>query len=142
MNIKRFKYLNDFIAKNDFILSSVFMGIFVIALFITDIGCPTRYLSGICCPGCGMTRAILQLLKFDFKGAFYYHPMVYALPIIVFLFIKRNDINKKLLNTSLAIIILLFLLVYVIRLFDVNNDVVYADIRRSIIYKILGTFKK
>ncbi len=41
--------------------------------------CPILYYTGIPCPGCGMTRALLRLLILDFAGAAAYHPLVYLL---------------------------------------------------------------
>ena len=44
-------------------------------IFIFTLNCPFRALTGIPCPGCGMTRAFLCLLRLDPRGAFLYHPM-------------------------------------------------------------------
>lgn len=46
------------------------------------IGCPIRFLTGVSCPGCGMTRAVIALLKFDPKTAYQYHPMIIIMPLI------------------------------------------------------------
>ena len=37
--------------------------------------CPFLYFFGVPCPGCGMTRALIKACTFDFKAAFYYHPL-------------------------------------------------------------------
>jgi hypothetical protein len=41
--------------------------------------CPTAGLLGIPCPGCGLTRATLAVLRGDFAGAFGFHPLVFVL---------------------------------------------------------------
>lgn len=41
--------------------------------------CPFYAFFGIPCPGCGMTRAFLSLLRFDFVGAWGWNPMVFPL---------------------------------------------------------------
>ena len=87
-----------------------------------------------------MTRAVMHLCKGDVAGAIHYHPLVFTLPIIVVLFVFKDRINKKVLNIILITIIVLFISVYIIRLLDPNNEVVYADITKSIIYKIIGGF--
>lgn len=138
--IKKIKEINPEIVRKDFLLSLMAMIILALALFILDIGCPTRFLTGICCPGCGMTRAVMHLCKGDVAGAIHYHPLVFTLPIIVVLFVFKDRINKKVLNIILITIIVLFISVYIIRLLDPNNEVVYADITKSIIYKIIGGF--
>ena len=40
--------------------------------------CLFRILSGLPCPGCGMTRALSSLLHGDGAAAFFYHPFVFA----------------------------------------------------------------
>lgn len=37
------------------------------------IGCPVYQLTGLRCPGCGNSRAVLALLRLDFSGAFRYN---------------------------------------------------------------------
>lgn len=44
--------------------------------------CLFRSLTGIICPGCGMSRAVLSALRLDFSQAFYYHPMFCILPVL------------------------------------------------------------
>lgn len=136
MIANRIKKIHDFIVKHDLAMSLFTMVVMALVLFIVDIGCPTRFLSGICCPGCGMTRAVISLLHLDINGAVHYHPLVFTLPIIAFLFINQKRINTYVLNTILALIIVAFVVVYLVRLIDPSNEVVYADIRRGIIYKI------
>lgn len=128
--------IHDYIVKNDLILTVFTMIVMAIVLFIVDIGCPSRYITGVCCPGCGMTRATIQLLHGNVPKAIHYHPLVFTLPIITVLFICKKRINVYVLNTILTIIIVAFILVYIVRLIDPSNEVVYADIRRGIIYKI------
>ena len=38
-------------------------------------GCPIRWITGIPCPGCGITRACLALLGGSVAEAFYWNPM-------------------------------------------------------------------
>ena len=61
----------------------VFAAIAAAAYFvshITGIGCPIKFLTGISCGGCGMTRAWLSVAALDIKGAFYYHRLYLFLP--------------------------------------------------------------
>ena len=44
--------------------------------------CPFALLTGIACPGCGMTRAASYLVRGDFSTALTYHPLV---PLIALL---------------------------------------------------------
>ncbi|MBP3201601.1 MAG: DUF2752 domain-containing protein [Lachnospiraceae bacterium] len=137
MMTNKLKKIYDIIVKNDFLISFSVICIMTVVLFIFDIGCPTRYLTGICCPGCGMTRATIHLLKGDINGAIHYHPLVFTLPVIAALFIFKKRINTVVLNSILVLIIIAFISVYIIRILDPYNDVVYADIHKSILYKII-----
>ncbi len=41
--------------------------------------CPLQTLSGLRCPGCGITRACLALARGEFAAAWSYHPFAYLL---------------------------------------------------------------
>lgn len=48
--------------------------------------CPTANLFGIPCPGCGLTRATLAMLRGDLAAAFRFHPLVFVLAPLVAVF--------------------------------------------------------
>jgi hypothetical protein len=39
------------------------------------VGCPFRLITGVPCPGCGMTHAFLAAFRFDFAEALRWHPL-------------------------------------------------------------------
>jgi len=43
--------------------------------------CYWRQTWGVCCPGCGTTRAVQHLIHGDWKTAYYYHPLVFVTAI-------------------------------------------------------------
>ncbi|HVN97643.1 MAG TPA: DUF2752 domain-containing protein [Syntrophorhabdaceae bacterium] len=47
--------------------------------------CPFKALTGIPCPGCGMTRALLCMAKGDFSGALALNPFSYFLVFMIIL---------------------------------------------------------
>lgn len=49
-------------------------------------GCPVRDLTGIPCPGCGMSRAWGLALEPDLAGAMEMHPMFWSIPVFFWLF--------------------------------------------------------
>lgn len=49
-------------------------------LFVTT--CPVVLITGLPCPGCGMTRAFFLFLHLDFSGAWKMHPFIY--PFLIF----------------------------------------------------------
>ena len=46
-------------------------------------GCLIRELTGIPCPGCGMSRAWFAALRLDLGAAFSLHPMFWSVPVLL-----------------------------------------------------------
>jgi hypothetical protein len=80
--------------------------------------CPTYRFLGICCPFCGMTRAHLAALRFDFSTALYYNPVFFlGLPCIFFmahekLFAPKYDKFRKIMA---GILLGIIVAVYIVR---------------------------
>lgn len=113
--------------------------LYILVMNLTEIGCPIRWLTGIPCPGCGMTRALYALLRLDFSGAFYCHPMIY--PLLVFVpwyFFGNTDTprGKKTRNRLLTGIIILAFFVWIYRLFD-EDSLLCIDLSKSVVIKCL-----
>ena len=117
-------------------LIKLFLALIIIGAFYTIVGCPIKFLTGLSCPGCGMTRAYLSLLKLDFPSAFHFHPL-WLIPILFlinyFYIKKKNILIYKIIN---YIFISLFILVYIIRIISVS-DIVTLDFKEGLIYKLL-----
>jgi hypothetical protein len=90
----------------------------IATLYFTGVGCVFRACFGIICPGCGMTRAVISLLRLDFIGAINHHPMVFSLPILYLYFLIDGGLFKsKLLNTIfLSLIGFGFLVVWLVKI--------------------------
>ncbi len=120
--------------------------IFGIGLFLSilPMGCPLKYLTGISCPGCGMTRAFISLLLPDVSLALHYHPLFILVPVMAILYLFGFYLNPKLLRVLWIFLITIFLLTYLVRLFFTRNDVVEIDLQSGIIIKLyhnlLGSF--
>ncbi|MBQ6946428.1 MAG: DUF2752 domain-containing protein [Clostridia bacterium] len=85
--------LKDPKLKSKLYSAAVFCGILAV-YFILQIPCPFRFVTGlflpdaINCPGCGMTRAWLALLRLDIVQAFKMHGMFWSVPIVGYFFWK------------------------------------------------------
>ena len=49
--------------------------------------CPFRALTGLLCPGCGITHAFLSLGRLDFAGAYAANPIVFPLAGLMALYL-------------------------------------------------------
>ncbi|MDK7354360.1 DUF2752 domain-containing protein [Peptoniphilus harei] len=123
--------------------------VFIILVILTygilqvfGITCPIKFITGVSCPGCGMTRAYLSLLRLDFKSAYYYHPLFVlpALGLIIYIF--RDKFSKKFLRRLEIFFVLVFLIVYVFRMMDPKDTIVIFRPYESIFYKIFNFLKE
>ncbi len=112
------------------------LGIVALLLFYAAVGCPFRYFFGVCCPGCGMTRATLSIFKLDFAGAFHYHPLIFIMPLCAIVFLIRKKLPQKLYNGLITVAVILFAGVYIYRLLT-GNEYVYIDFTRGFIYQMV-----
>ncbi|MCR4843026.1 MAG: DUF2752 domain-containing protein [Eubacterium sp.] len=109
--------------------------------WFVGIGCPIKYVTGVSCLGCGMTRAWLAVLRLDFSAAFYYHPLFWLVPIGVVWFVYRRRIPKKVYNAGVFTFCALFVIVYVVRLFHSDGQVVSIHLEENIYSKIFRFLK-
>jgi hypothetical protein len=101
----------------------IFYSIFVELTHIA-IPCPIHRLTGFYCPGCGVSRMLLSIIKLDFKKAFSYNQLLFILlPFGIFLFIEsiisdiknRTPLYKKINNIVWYILIAILLIYGVLR---------------------------
>jgi hypothetical protein len=75
--------------------------------------CPFKALTGIPCPGCGMTRAMLSVTKGDFRGAFGYNPFSFFLLFMVVVSIIPGRQAEKLPSITPIVMNYFFIVVLV-----------------------------
>lgn len=99
--------------------NNIFFGIIIfIALTLAYLGDPLKgpifpcifnKLTGLYCPGCGMTRAVHSIMHFRFKNAFRYNMLIFLTPPLLVLYYftyTRNKVqSKKILAITLVLAI-------------------------------------
>ncbi|MBQ4121006.1 MAG: DUF2752 domain-containing protein [Clostridia bacterium] len=94
------------------------ISLFVCLITVSDIGCPILFFIHIPCPACGSTRALLSLIKFDFKGYLYYHALSLPLLVSVWLMVHIKLLKKqKVIGVFVFSVVILNFLYYLIRLY-------------------------
>ena len=111
-------------------------------MFAFGITCPIKFLTGISCPGCGLTRAWMHALTLDFSGALAYHPLFWLVPIatVLFCFEKRSRACRIAFYTIVAAAFA----VWAVRLLDGADTVVVFEPQNGalarLVQKILSLF--
>lgn len=109
--------------KRDYIFGFLLVLVIAMLYFRYSIAIPCIFnkITGLYCPGCGITRMIISLLKGDIYQAFRYNPLIFIeVPIIVILLIfeklfKNNKYIKKVINTIFIILLIITITFGVLR---------------------------
>ena len=125
--------MNHITNKKILIMVSILIFIFVLLkMFQTlyynyhvTIPCIFNKITGLFCPGCGVTRMILSITKLDLYQAFRYNPLIFCmLPFIIFYGIDtsikwikgtKNYLYLKINNKAWIIILIITLLFGILR---------------------------
>lgn len=104
-------------------------------LSVIGIGCPIKFVTGVSCPGCGMTRACVCIIFGDFRSAFGFHPLFPIAPIFVYLIYSDSVKPKKIKKIALLFIAAAFFMVYLFRLFYGNDYFAMVEPTKGLVYK-------
>ena len=132
------RVIKEFIKQHIEWISVLFaIGLLYGGMFLLGITCPIKFLTGISCAGCGMTRAWLRVLHLDFQGAFHYHPLFFLPPILLLIFLFKKKLKKSIYKGSLLTIIVAFVIVYVIRMIWFRNEIIEFSPTDNIVFRIV-----
>ena len=95
-----------------------------VVLESAGITCPIKYLTGISCAGCGMSRAWLAVFRGDFAAAFSFHPLFWLPGVAAAVFIFRKQLPAAVYRAFWSVVVVLALGVYLVRMLDPENEVV------------------
>lgn len=113
---------------------------YFLSLHIFKASCPVVFVTGLPCPGCGMTRAVIAILRFDFAKAFELNPV--SFPIVLFViafFFFRYFIGKtpKVFKVFFAILGVMLFLRYLYGMIKwYPNRIPYVYSKKSLFYLI------
>ena len=102
-----------------------FVYIFLYNNYQLNIPCYFSLVTGLDCPGCGITRMVLSILILDFYQAFRYNPLVFIyMPFIIayivykiyiYIYDKENKIINNIPNKYICIVLIVTILYGILR---------------------------
>lgn len=117
----------------------VFFILMILLYFFVDpsksayfLKCPLKLTTGFECAGCGVQRALHELLHFRFLEAFKFNPLfVISIPIlliVVVINLSKNETLKQILKRFFGSKIFIFLVLIIVLLFSLlKNTDFYKD---------------
>jgi hypothetical protein len=88
------------------------------------IQCPIHFVTGLYCPGCGLTRMLFAIIKLDFYQAFRFNPLVFILLVIYIIYFiikyifKANIKIPNRVSYSLIVVLIIYGIIRNIPLFS------------------------
>ena len=121
----------------DIIVLIVIFLIYAVFIISFDIGIPCVFyeITGLYCPGCGITRLCLSLFEGDVYQAFRYNPIIFIdLPILFILFVlniffKNNKNIKKITDVIIIFLATITIIFGVIRNIPIFSFLAPTQIR-------------
>lgn len=111
------------------------IGLIAAALaLVMALGCPLRLLTGLSCPGCGMTRAWGHVLRLDFAAAFAAHPLFPLAPVLVAYILFEDRLRRRWATGAICALCGVLIVVYLIRLISGDPFVGFRP-EEGILYK-------
>ena len=124
--------------RKSYIIAFAGIFTFVFIMWMLNIPCPIKHVTGISCAGCGMSRAILSALKLDFSSAFAYHPLwVVVIPAVIALVLLGANGKKRASNVLLVSLCALFFITWIIRIV-LRDEIVSINFSESAIAKLFS----
>ena len=123
---------------------SAVAAVVILYIILESLGvtCPIKYLTGISCAGCGMSRAWISLLHLNLRDAFMYHPLFFLPPVALIIMLCKSKINIKFYKIFMFTIAGAFVIVYLYRMIAGNDNIVVFEPQNNIIFRIMRELKK
>lgn len=118
----------------------VIVGVFLLSQFKLYY-CPLKYIFGVPCVTCGMTRAIECVLRLDFAGAFKWHALWPFVSLAgVLLVLTETGFLKKIRKPVhfFVLIVAICGIIYLVCRLILGDDAIKIDFSQSLIYRIIS----
>lgn len=108
--------------------------------------CPVRMITGLPCPGCGITRAAILLLTGRWRQAWQMHPMIYPIMLAVLYFVVsryllgRKAAGMKWIAAGIAVMLLAVYIQRMGQYFPNRSPYLYED--GNILEKLIPEYRK
>lgn len=83
--------LNKTLTKYAIIFSLGIVYLLILLLIGRGLDCPIYKLTGLKCPGCGITRMLMALATLDFKAAFGYNPFLFIVGPLILAYLVYHE---------------------------------------------------
>lgn len=113
------------------------IALFYLVIELLGVTCPIKFLTGVSCAGCGMSRAWWAFLRGDLVAAFSFHPLFFLVIPMTVVLLLRKKLPYKLFRGLVGGAVLLLLAVYLLRLVDPGDTVVVFRFAEGLIPRII-----
>lgn len=98
--------------KKYWIIAACILVAYIVLRKLRGAFCPSVIIFGLPCPGCGVTRAALYVLKGQFEEAFYINPGIYLwMAFLLYIIVVRYIMGKPLKHAMVFITIIAILMI-------------------------------
>jgi len=115
---KMIHIMNKYHVKEKLFFTALYI-LFVAVLYSLDAECFFLSITGKQCPGCGMTRAWLLLIRGEFGKAFSMHPLYFTVPILYLYILLDGHLFKNVYVNYIVLGLIFggFFILFMVRLF-------------------------
>ena len=133
-------------AKASWMVLALMIGYSTFAGFFLGTSCLLSSTTGLPCPGCGSTRALIALLKGDFTGSVRLYPLLIPSLIVILVYFAVWLISEKTprwMEIVLISLVILLVALYAARmLLMFPNDVPMTYNNKAILPRIINLFRE
>lgn len=122
--------------KDDITIILIIVIIYAVGMLF-GITCPILYFTGISCPGCGMTRAWINIFDGNLQKAFIFHPLFWMPLLVGLLWLIKNKIDKEYMKNIYRVLLSLILIVWFLRFFIENDPASQFNPKEGMIINII-----